>query len=202
MSVHWYPGGSAGEPAVDRVAQLPGELREVRSQLDRYAGADSARIGIAMTEVDASTGGTPFTTRPNGLFAADAMMTALENGVFTVDWWDTHNGVGSISTVNGETDYGDMGMLSSAGCSGSVCEPTANTPFAPYYGIKALGALGGAGDTMVASGSSSSQVSAHVVEQADADRLPPQRDGLHHTVLTATPAGRRPGKRHSQAAAS
>jgi hypothetical protein len=169
VSVHWYPGGSADEPAVNKVAQLPGELREVRNLLDRYAGADSARIGIAMTEVNASTGGAPFTTRPNGLFAADAMMTALENGVFTVDWWNTHNGAGTISTVNGETDYGDMGMLSSASCSGAVCEPAANTPFAPYYGIKALAALGGAGDTMVASGSSSSQVSVHAVEQADGD---------------------------------
>ncbi|MGW2636852.1 cellulose binding domain-containing protein [Streptomyces sp. NPDC001348] len=185
VSVHWYPGGTADEPAVNRVAQLPGELREVRSLLDRYAGPDAAGIGIAMTEVNGSTGGTPFTTRPNGLFAADAMMTALENGVFTVDWWDTHNGVGAISTVNGETDYGDMGMLSSAGCSGSVCEPAANTPFAPYYGIKALAALGGAGDTMVASGSSSSQVSAHAVEQADGDLavlLVNKDAGAAHTV--------------------
>ncbi|MFC3345957.1 cellulose binding domain-containing protein [Streptomyces echinoruber] len=185
VSVHWYPGGSADDPAVDKVARLPGELREIRNLLDRYAGTDAARIGIAMTEVNASTGGTPFTTRPNGLFAADAMMTALENGVFTVDWWDTHNGAGTVSTVDGETDYGDMGMLSNATCSGSVCEPAANTPFAPYYGIKALAALGGAGDTMVASGSSSPRVSAHAVEQADGDLavlLVNKDAGAAHTV--------------------
>ncbi|MFD0531695.1 hypothetical protein ACFQ1I_42135 [Kitasatospora arboriphila] len=149
--------------------QLPGELRQVRTLLDQYAGTDSARIGIAMTEVNSNSGSGAFTSRPNGLFAAEAVMTALENGVFTVDWWDTHNGAGAVTTVGGETDYGDMGMLSNGSCSGSVCEPAVNTPFAPYWGIKALGALSDPGDSMVASGTSDPEVSSHAVLRANGD---------------------------------
>ncbi|MFF9090906.1 cellulose binding domain-containing protein [Streptomyces sp. NPDC014991] len=169
VSVHWYAGGSdtTAQDATARLARLPGELREVRSQIDRYAGADSPRIGIALTEVNANTGGARLTARPNGLFAADAFMTALENGVFTVDWWNTHNGAGRTTTVDGETDYGDMGMLSSGACTGDVCEPAPNTPFHPYYGMKMTSELGTAGDTMVAAASSAQDVSAHAVLRRD-----------------------------------
>ncbi|CAM5483072.1 hypothetical protein SGRIM128S_07382 [Streptomyces griseomycini] len=169
VSVHWYAGGSdtTAEDAMARLARLPGELREVRSQIDRYAGADSPRIGIALTEINTNTGGARLTARPNGLFAADAYLTALENGVFTVDWWNTHNGPGQITTVDGETDYGDMGMLSSGSCTGDVCEPAPNTPFHPYYGMKMTSELGTAGDTLVAAASSAQDVSAHAVHRRD-----------------------------------
>ncbi|WP_086741360.1 cellulose binding domain-containing protein [Streptomyces glaucescens] len=169
VSVHWYAGGSdtSAQDAMTRLTRLPGELREVRNQIDRYAGADSPRIGIALTEINTNTGGARLTARPNGLFAADAFMTALENGVFNVDWWNTHNGAGQITTVDGETDYGDMGMLSSGGCTGDVCEPAPNTPFHPYYGMKMTSELGTAGDTMVAAASSAQDVSAHAVHRRD-----------------------------------
>ncbi|MEV7502248.1 cellulose binding domain-containing protein [Streptomyces sp. NPDC093018] len=188
VSVHWYPNTSDGDQSLAAVRQLPGELHEVRDLVDRYAGADSAHIGIAMTEVNSNSGGGAFTSRPNGLFTAEAMMTALENGVFTVDWWDTHNSAGTISTVGGETDYGDMGMLSNGSCSGGVCEPAVNTPFAPYYGIKTLGALSDPGDSMVASGTSGtsgSEVSSHAVLRSDGDLgvlLLNKSSGTEHTV--------------------
>ncbi|MEV5343327.1 cellulose binding domain-containing protein [Streptomyces sp. NPDC052676] len=169
VSVHWYAGGAdtTAEAAMTRLTRLPGELREVRNQLDRYAGADSPRIGIALTEINTNTGGARLTARPNALFAADAFMTALENGVFTVDWWNTHNGPGQITTVDGETDYGDMGMLSSGSCTGDVCQPPPNTPFHPYYGMKMTSRLGSAGDMMVATASSAQDVSAHAVHRRD-----------------------------------
>ena len=62
-------------------------------------------------------------------------MTWLENGVVNVDWWDEHNGAGTITTVDGATDYGDQGIFSNASSSSGVTEPAAETPFAPYYGI-------------------------------------------------------------------
>ncbi|QKW18523.1 cellulose binding domain-containing protein [Kitasatospora sp. NA04385] len=185
VSVHWYPNAGGGDQALAAVRQLPGELREVRNLLDRYAGADSPNIGIAMTEVNSESGNGALTSRPNGLFAAEAMSTALENGVFSVDWWDTHNGVGPITTVGGETDYGDMGLLSSGGCNGNVCEPAVNTPFAPYYGIESLGALSDPGDTMLASAASGSEVSSHAVLRADGDLsvlLLNKSSGTAHTV--------------------
>ncbi|WP_406099783.1 cellulose binding domain-containing protein [Streptomyces sp. NBC_01013] len=169
VSVHWYAGGAdtTAESAMARLAKLPGELREVRSQIDRAAGPKSPDITIALTEINTNTGGARLTARPNGLFAADAVMTALENGVFTVDWWNTHNGAGQITTVDGETDYGDMGMLSSGACTGEVCEPAPNTPFHPYYGMKMTSELGTAGDTMIAAESTAQDVSAHAVLRRD-----------------------------------
>ncbi|PRY02480.1 cellulose binding domain-containing protein [Allonocardiopsis opalescens] len=164
--VHSYPGGATADEALDRVGRLPGQLREVRRQLDRYAGERSAEIGIALTEVNSNV---QQNSRPNALFAAEVYMTALENGVFNVGWWNTHNGPTEISTVDGDTDFNDYGLLSSGGCIGEVCQPAVNTPFHPYYGIKALTTLGGPGDTMVAAASGSEDVSAHAVHQADGD---------------------------------
>ena len=91
----------------------------------------------------------------------------MANGVFTVQWWNVHNGIGTVSTVAGQTDYGDFGLLSSGGCVGDVCQPAVNTPFHPYFGIKSLTKLGRPGDTMVASSTDSDQVSAHAVHRVD-----------------------------------
>ncbi|MFD5315301.1 cellulose binding domain-containing protein [Streptomyces sp. NPDC127098] len=164
--VHSYPGGATADEALDRIGRLPGQLREVRRQIDRYAGERSAEIGIALTEINSNV---QQNSRPNGLFAADAYMTALENGVFNVDWWNTHNGPTEVNRVDGELDFNDAGLLSSGGCVGDVCQPPLHTPFHPYYGIKSLTTLGGPGDTMVAATSSSDQVSVHAVHQVDGD---------------------------------
>ncbi|MFD9777498.1 cellulose binding domain-containing protein [[Kitasatospora] papulosa] len=162
--VHSYPGGATADEALDRTARLPGQLREVRRQIDRYAGERSSKIGIALTEVNSNV---QMNSRPNGLFAADTYMTALENGVFNVDWWNVHNGPTKVETVDGDTDFNDFGLLSSGGCVGDVCQPAVNTPFHPYFGIKSLTKLGRPGDTMVASSTDSDQVSAHAVHRAD-----------------------------------
>ncbi|UCM89808.1 cellulose binding domain-containing protein [Streptomyces marincola] len=164
--VHSYPGGASADEALDRVSRLPGQMREVRRLLDRYAGERSAEIGIALTEVNSNV---QQNSRPNGLFAADVYMTALENGVFNVDWWNTHNGPTEVNWVDGEIDFNDAGLLSSGACMGDVCQPPLHTPFHPYYGIKSLTTLGGPGDTMIASASGSEDVSVHAVHQADGD---------------------------------
>jgi hypothetical protein len=120
-----------------------------------------------MTE---SSSGVGEDTQPGALFAADAYMTALENGVFTVDWWDTHNGPTAISTApDGATDYGDFGALSSGTCVGSTCEPALNTPFPAYYAISMLSKLGAPGDTMVRAGTDQQLVTAHAVRNANGD---------------------------------
>ncbi|MGW0606211.1 cellulose binding domain-containing protein [Streptomyces sp. NPDC002640] len=162
--VHSYPGGATADEALDRVSRLPGQLREVRRQIDRYAGERSAEIGIALTEVNSNV---QMNSRPNGLFAADVYMTALENGVFNVDWWNTHNGPTKVETVDGDRDFNDFGLLSSGGCVGDVCQPPVNTPFHPYFGLKSLTTLGRPGDTMVASSTTDDQVAAHAVHRAD-----------------------------------
>ncbi|MEZ0109534.1 hypothetical protein ABH920_003548 [Catenulispora sp. EB89] len=146
-------------------AQLPGELSQLRSEITEYAGSGGSRLGIALTEMNGSF---DQDTQPDALFGADAYFTALEQGVFTVDWWNTHNGVGTISTApDGATDYGDGGVLSSGGCTGSVCEPAVNTPFPAYYAISMLSKLGRPGDQMVKAGTDQQLVAAHAVRQAN-----------------------------------
>jgi hypothetical protein len=120
-----------------------------------------------MTETDANN---YMDTQPGALYDADTFMTSLENGVFNVDYWDTHNGAASISTApDGATDYGDEGILSSGQCVGSVCEPAMNTPFPSYYAFSMLSKLGLPGDTMVNSATDNQLVSAHAVKNANGD---------------------------------
>ncbi len=156
--VHWYPNGAGATVP----AQLSGELGQLRQEITKYAGAP---LGIALTEVNAGVGED---TQPDALFGADTYLTALEQGVFTVDWWDTHNGATAISTApDGATDFQDWGVLSSGGCVGSVCEPAMNTPFPTYHAISMLSRLGRPGDQMVRAGTTTSMVAAHAVRQSN-----------------------------------
>lgn len=120
-----------------------------------------------MTEVNS---GVDTDTQPDALFGADTYLTALANGVFTVDWWDTHNGPTAISTApDGATDYDDWGILSSGTCVGSTCEPPVNTPFPSYFALAMLSKTGQPGDTMVNAGTDNPLVSAHAVRNANGD---------------------------------
>jgi hypothetical protein len=160
--VHWYPNGTGAATALTEPAQLPGELGQLRQEINKYARTN---LGIALTEVNASVGED---TQPDALFGADTYLTALEQGVFTVDWWDTHNGATAISTApDGATDFQDWGVLSSGQCVGSVCEPAMNTPFPTYHAISMLSKVGRPGDQMVRAGTNQSLVAAHAVRQAN-----------------------------------
>jgi hypothetical protein len=165
--VHWYPNPTSAASMLTEPAQVAGELAQLRQEIDQYAGPDGPDIQIAMTEVNS---GTDTDTQPDALFGADTYLTALENGVFTVDWWDTHNGPTAISTApDGATDYGDWGILSSGTCVGSTCEPPVNTPFPAYFAISMLSKTGQPGDTMVNAGTDNSLVAAHAVRNANGD---------------------------------
>ena len=165
--VHLYPPGSAGAAVLNVPEQVAGELAQLRQEINQYAGPNGPRIQIAMTETDSNNF---MDTQPGALYAADTYLTSLENGVFTVDWWDTHNGATAISAApDGATDFGDEGVLSSGQCVNGSCEPALNTPFPPYYAISMLSKLGLPGDTMVTAGTDQQLVSAHAVRNADGD---------------------------------
>ena len=118
--VHYYPSPEqrGGRPANPRAA--PGRAGPVRQEIDEYAGPNGPNIGIALTETDSNY---DMDTQPGALYAADTYFTALENGAFTVDWWDARNGETTVSTApDGATDYGDEGLFSSGQCSSAnVC---------------------------------------------------------------------------------
>lgn len=167
VDVHWYPGGTAAQ-SLERTNHLPDAIHLLREQISRYAGPDADRIGISFTELNVEAGRT---TQPAALFLADAYSSLLAKGVFTVQWWNVHNGIGTVSTVAGQTDYGDFGLLSSGSCTadGSVCQPPLNTPFAPYHGLSMMNLFARPGDVFVGAGSDQPLVTAHAARRANGD---------------------------------
>jgi len=166
--VHYYPSPSSAAADLQSPEQLPGELAQLRQEIDQYAGPNGPNIGIAMTETDSNF---DMDTQPGALYAADTYFTALENGVFTMDWWDTRNGETSVSTApDGATDFGDEGVFSSGQCnSGGACEPAMNTAFPSYYAISMLSKVAQPGDTLIRSSSDNPLVSVHAARNANGD---------------------------------
>ena len=166
--VHYYPSPSSTAADLQSPEQLPGELAQLRQEINQYAGPNGPNIGIAMTETDSNF---DMDTQPGALYAADTYFTALENGVFTMDWWDTRNGETNVSTApDGATDFGDEGIFSSGQCnSAGVCEPAMNTPFPSYYAISMLSKVAQPGDILVRSSSDNPLLSVHAARNANGD---------------------------------
>ncbi|MEV6348323.1 cellulose binding domain-containing protein [Actinoplanes sp. NPDC051851] len=161
--VHHYPYATSQAELLSRPqTEIPGMASTLKSLINQYAGGRD--VGIAVTEASSLY---YKNTSPSGLFAPDEYLTWLENGAFTLDWWNLHNGTdcSKITTVEGATDYDDGGMLSS----GASCEPPLNTPFAPYYGTQMITKLAAAGDTLVSAASSSALVTAHAARRPNGD---------------------------------
>jgi hypothetical protein len=161
--VHYYPGGSSAANMLTDPQGIAAMVSTLHSQIATYAGVNPAGVHVVVTETNSSLDSN---TQPSALFAPDMYMTWLENGVSNVDWWDEHNGAGTITTVDGATDYDDFGIFSNASSSDGVTEPAADTPFAPYYGIAMLSKLGSPGDEMVTSSSSNALIRVHAVRRA------------------------------------
>ena len=163
--VHYYPGGSSAAGMLTDPAGIAGIVSTLHSEISQYAGISNATSNpVIVTETNSTI---DMDTQPGALFTADMYMTWLENGATNVDYWNEHNGGGTISTVNGATDYGDQGMLSNGSSSSGTTEPTAETPFAPYYAVEMLSKLGSPGAQMVTSTSGNSLVRTHAVRAAD-----------------------------------
>lgn len=164
--VHWYPSsGSEAQMLGQPEAQISGMMSKLHTLLAKYSGA--RQVPIMVTETDSSY---EDDSAASALFAADMYPTWVEQGASNVDWWDIHNGIGTVSTdQTGGTDYNDQGILSNASCatSGSPCEPAAETAFPAYYGIAQAGRFLAGGGTLLGTSSSQSLVSSHAVELPD-----------------------------------
>src|SRR6516165_7508256 len=162
--VHYYPGGSSAAGMLTDPTDIAGIVSTLHSQISQYAGiSNAASVPVLVTETNSSI---DMDTQPAALFAADMYMTWLENGIATVDWWNEHNGEGTVSTVDGATDYGDQGIFSNNSNSGGTAEPATDTPFAPYYGVEMLSKLAAPGGTMVTATASQSLLKVHAVRDA------------------------------------
>jgi hypothetical protein len=162
--VHYYPGGSSTAGMLTDPADIASIMNTLHMQLSQYAGiGNPSSVPVIVTETNSSI---DLDTQPAALFGADMYMTWLENGASNVDWWNEHNGEGTVSTVDGATDYGDQGIFSNGTNYGGTTEPAVDTPFAPYYGIEMLSKLAAPGGTMVAATSSQSLLRVHAVRDA------------------------------------
>jgi hypothetical protein len=159
--VHYYPGGANTAAMLTDPTGIAGIISTLHTELSSYAGVSN--VPIIVTETNNSI---DLDTQPGALFAADMYMTWMENGVTNVDWWNEHNGEGTVSTVNGATDYGDQGIFSNNTNYGGTTEPAVDTPFAPYYGIEMLTKLAAPGNTMVTTSSSQSLLRVHATRDA------------------------------------
>jgi len=168
--VHYYPASSSEAGLFSQNKNIASLISHTRAEINQYAGSNAANIHIMITETNATY--EPDSV-PAALYAADTYMTFLQNGVDNVDWWDLHNGPTSTTSKlsDGLTDFGDGGVLSSGGCAGSVCEPTANTPFPSYYGLQAVGGFATPGAEMVGTTSSNSAVTSYAVKTATGLKL-------------------------------
>jgi Cellulose binding domain/Fibronectin type III domain len=168
VDLHWYPGGATAAESLSKADQIADAVYLTRAQIDRYAGAGAARIGISLTELNVGVGQN---TQPGALFLADVYPELLANGVFTVDWWNVHNGITAVSTVAGQTDYNDFGLLSSGNClpDGVTCEPPVNTPFAPYHALTMVNTFAHPGDQFIRAGTDQSLIAAHAVRRPNGD---------------------------------
>ncbi|MFG3515708.1 cellulose-binding protein [Streptomyces bobili] len=165
--VHWYPGGTTTADLLNTPSRIAGVTSSLRSLIAKYTGSHAASVEIAVTETDAEFSPAK-TSQAAALFAPDTYMTWFEQGATHVDWWNLHNGSGQApTTVNGETDYQDGGILSAGTCAGGKCEPPRDTPFPTYWGIRSLTALAQPGDTMVKSSSGNPAVTVHAVRSSN-----------------------------------
>ena len=156
---HYYPGGTSEADQLTKPPTLASTVTQFKADMAKYA---TNNPGVFITETNSGT--TPSDTQMQALWAADMYLTAAENGVANVDWWNVRNGVGATSTdVTGSTDYGDGGIISS----GAGAEPPAGTPFATYYGIQMVSHVAGPGDTMVRTSSGDAKLTVHAAKRAN-----------------------------------
>jgi hypothetical protein len=172
------------------VLQTPATLGEwiasYKEQLARL-GAPGRSYEIVIGETTIDVAGAPHNkSLAAALFLPDQVLTLLSHGVRRVDWFATHLGPvpkfwyswawlkpEARTPANmlhpPEAQYGEYGLLASGDCDPgtNLCDLPANTPFAPYYGLKMLRPLGGAGTRLVRTASSDPLVAVHAGVRPD-----------------------------------
>jgi len=203
--VHWYPqqpgsesdsgllgapqSGNGGTPGIAAM------MTKVKALIAQYGGANAANIQILVTETNsvAYNPGKQTVSLVNAMFMADNMLTWLENGASSVDFWDLHNSSSNNNnspSLYGTANYGDYGILSN----GSTNEPAADTPQPTYYGVQMLTNVGKGGDTLIQAASSNALLTVHAVQQANGNLalLLINKDPANSTTANVSVAGYTP----------
>ena len=176
VDVHWFPYLDATDDAellASAPKQVAGSYSLLRQEIADGAGARASQVDVLVGETNsvALNFGKQSVSLVNAMFLVEDYLTWLEQGVQAVDWWALHNGpqfgVNNGPGLYGDAQYGDLGVLSSGVCQDTICEPAADTPFPPYYGLKLLGSAVRPGSTTVATTSDNGLVNAHAVRGPD-----------------------------------
>jgi hypothetical protein len=146
---HWYPNGNANTIVNEPRLQIPTMLNGVTAGLDSGTNAglrdsiahwrtdgDGKALEVLITETD-GYGGT--TQRSDGLFAADAYATFMDNGVSNVDWLELHNG--------------------------SFLSEAANAPNFAYWGVQSVHLMAKPGDDLASTTTTDANVRVHAAVQ-------------------------------------
>jgi hypothetical protein len=137
--IHWYPGGTDAQ-ILQSPLLIPAGVADCRAQISQYVGSRSNQVGIAVTETGSSVLG-----GGSAQYAADTILTWIENGIFNVDYQELHQGF---------LAGGTPGIAN-------------NSLLGPAYGAKMARLLAGVGDTMLKITSSSSSVHVHATSRQD-----------------------------------
>ncbi len=183
--VHWYAQGPGGETdagllaapengettSVSSTPSIPSMMSTLHSEINQYCGSHAGAVQVMVTETNSVSynPGKQTVSLVNALFMDDDYMNWYENGAVNVDWWDLHNSImtgdNNSSSLYGNAQYGDYGVLSSGESSDGISEPPANTPFPDYYGLQMLSKVVQPGGQIVGASSNQSLVSVYAVSQ-------------------------------------
>lgn len=147
---HWYPTGSSNSIVSETRITIPVMINGTTAGLDNGSNAglrdsiarwrsdgNGNAAEIFITETDGYGGSA---VASDGLFAADAYATFLDNGVSNVDWLELHGG----------------SFLSDS-----------NAPNFAYWGIQSVHDLAEAGDELVSTATTESNVRIHASRRSD-----------------------------------
>jgi hypothetical protein len=171
-AVHWYPrepGAESDTGLLNSTNQITKMVATLRAKLNQHCGAHASHVKIMITETNSVNfnPGKQTVSPVSALFMADNYLSWLENGVTNIDWWGLHNGItpgqNNSSSLLGNKQYGDYGILSDGSAAAGLQEPKANTPFPAYYALELLSKLAAPGDQMLQASASQSQIGVHAV---------------------------------------
>jgi hypothetical protein len=137
--IHWYPGGTDAQ-ILQSPLQIAGGVSDCRSQIGQYVGSRSNQVGIAVTETGSGVLG-----GGSAEYAADTLLTWIENGACNVDYQELHSGFLASGTPG----------------------TTNNALLGPAYGAKMARLLAAVGDKMLQITSSTSNLHVHATSRQD-----------------------------------
>jgi hypothetical protein len=138
---HYYPGTyeavSGSQLVTDPQSQIPALVTTAKAQIAQYCQSTTSPVEFFMTETGVNGALASTTPVPVlGLFATDTYLTALQSGFSNVDYLEMHNSQNYLTYT----------------------APSTETPGAAYWGVELAHLLAGAGDSLVSTTSSSTQV--------------------------------------------